>query len=428
MISTKVFDAKRNSLGQEKIESWCDYYAGYSARFAKSIIHSANLSSDSVILDPWNGSGTTTLAATELGFQSIGIDINPVAVLIAKSKLIRYDDASQLSGLAFEICSKIKKKTFNATNQPDPLDIWLERKIVLQYRFIEQQILKNVATNHEKITLTPQSGKISCIAYFLIYALIRAAKTYASIKPSSNPTWIRNDEIQDSCTHDFPKMWLSFIQSMVEDIPKSTNGRLFDSQIQIGNSKNLPVKDNSIDFILTSPPYCTRIDYAISTSFELCALSFDISHESFKEFRKKIMGAPLVRDKIVKKPKATWSKSIKEVLEKIKKHPSKASNSYYYKTYWDYFDDLEKSIIEIARVLKVNGKAYLVIQGSFYKEIYVDLPFLYQEMFKSLGFNANIFSENVLSRSLSQININSSQYRQLNEMQKESILCIERKL
>ena len=39
------------------------------------------------VLDPWNGTGTTTQVACEKGISSVGVDINPVANLIAKSKV-----------------------------------------------------------------------------------------------------------------------------------------------------------------------------------------------------------------------------------------------------------------------------------------------------------------------------------------------------
>ncbi|MEN0068403.1 MAG: DNA methyltransferase [Myxococcota bacterium] len=46
-----------------------------------------------IVLDPWNGSGTTSLVASALGGKSIGVDLNPFASLIAAAKHISPDDA-----------------------------------------------------------------------------------------------------------------------------------------------------------------------------------------------------------------------------------------------------------------------------------------------------------------------------------------------
>lgn len=63
------------------------YYAGYPATFAEKIIESASLARDAVILDPWNGSGTTGLAASRNNLKSVGCDINPVMNIVANARV-----------------------------------------------------------------------------------------------------------------------------------------------------------------------------------------------------------------------------------------------------------------------------------------------------------------------------------------------------
>ena len=46
------------------------------------------------------------------------------------------------------------------------------------------------------------------------------------------------------------------------------------SEILVGSSIDIPINDNYLDCILTSPPYCTRIDYAIATMPELAVLGY----------------------------------------------------------------------------------------------------------------------------------------------------------
>ncbi|MDQ0340574.1 tRNA G10 N-methylase Trm11 [Caldalkalibacillus uzonensis] len=40
------------------------------------------------VMDPWNGTGTTTDVAEQMGYFAIGLDINPVMVLIAKGRRV----------------------------------------------------------------------------------------------------------------------------------------------------------------------------------------------------------------------------------------------------------------------------------------------------------------------------------------------------
>src|SRR5689334_20165624 len=58
------------------------YYAGFSSTFAEQTLRSLRLAAGSVVLDPWNGSGTTAIAATRCGLGAIGGDRNPAMVIV----------------------------------------------------------------------------------------------------------------------------------------------------------------------------------------------------------------------------------------------------------------------------------------------------------------------------------------------------------
>ena len=49
------------------------------------------------MLDPWNGSGTTTYAAAQLGHSSIWLDLNPVMVIVARARLLSPSEADLIS-------------------------------------------------------------------------------------------------------------------------------------------------------------------------------------------------------------------------------------------------------------------------------------------------------------------------------------------
>jgi hypothetical protein len=59
--------------------------------------------------------------------------------------------------------------------------------------------------------------------------------------------------------------------------------------IEVASSESLPIGDKSVDFILTSPPYCTRIDYAVATMPELALIGYKLNSD-FKSLRKQLIG------------------------------------------------------------------------------------------------------------------------------------------
>lgn len=88
------------------------YYAGYSYNFVKNAIESY-AKPNSLILDPWAGTGLTNRVAMEQGISSIGLDINPVMTVISKAGLLDSSCLLSIEALTKEIEKKfISKKKF----------------------------------------------------------------------------------------------------------------------------------------------------------------------------------------------------------------------------------------------------------------------------------------------------------------------------
>ena len=69
----------------------------------------------------------------------------------------------------------------------------------------------------------------------------------------------------------------------------------------------------------------------------------------------------------------SWDQRCEVFLEALRRHPSKASAGYYYRTHVDYFDKVSRSIANIAVGLKATGCAVLVVRDSYSKELHNDL-------------------------------------------------------
>ncbi|MDE2384466.1 MAG: site-specific DNA-methyltransferase, partial [Alphaproteobacteria bacterium] len=105
-------------------EQFFPYYAGYPLHFASNIIDSADLLPGSRVLDPWNGSGTTTYAASVRGHTAIGIDVNPVMAVVARGRMLSPTEADSIVPLCTEIIRGVKSRK-PAVNEP--LYDWFDR-------------------------------------------------------------------------------------------------------------------------------------------------------------------------------------------------------------------------------------------------------------------------------------------------------------
>jgi len=200
----------------------------------------------------------------------------------------------------------------------------------------------------------------------------------------SNPTWIkRPKEKQDLIEFDFKRYLKDFEETIDLFIASTADFKVSHHQaprLEIGSSSNLKLETASIDCIITSPPYCTRIDYAIMTLPELIWLK--MSFDDIKQLRRNIIGTTTVEkslEEIKLTPKA------QKILNLVQAHDSKASATYYYKNLKSYFMKMELSFLELARVLKKTGSLHIVLQDSKYKDLDLKISEIFAESLEMKG-------------------------------------------
>ena len=68
---------KRGQAERRGLHAWLPYYAGFSEAFVHKALRELGIEGDQVVVDPMNGSGTTTVVTQQLGVLSIGVELNP---------------------------------------------------------------------------------------------------------------------------------------------------------------------------------------------------------------------------------------------------------------------------------------------------------------------------------------------------------------
>jgi hypothetical protein len=154
------------------------YYAGFQAGFARDVLSSAGLQRGAYILDPWNGSGTTTATAAALGFDAHGFDLNPVMVVVAKAGLVGRQESPCLWPITVDILRKAQEDTIDTGGTDDPLETWLVPKAVHAFRRLERaiQLLLVDPDEYQLLSSRNDFGDLSDIAGFFYTALFRAAR------------------------------------------------------------------------------------------------------------------------------------------------------------------------------------------------------------------------------------------------------------
>lgn len=398
---------------------WYGYYAGFSTDFVRDSLHALAPVSDGGtpirVLDPWNGSGTTTAIAAAQGYETIGLDRNPALVVIAKARHLSLASVQEsLEPLLAEIMSVGKSLTRRVRENADQeeLGLWFDNTSSARIRAVERAIHKVLVNENvpDIVTEPVSSDLLTPLASFFYCVLFTAVRQLTAPFRTTNPTWIREARTEeDRLTVEWTNLERLLSKAAADlsarlttaDSDESAPFRLFE-----GAAEDLAL-DSPADLVLTSPPYCTRIDYVVATKPELVLLGNDA--DDIKRLRRQMLGTPLTEAGLTVGPK--WGSSATQFVEKASSHDSKAADTYYKNYYLAYLGALYSSLEAICNATKATGTIALVVQDSYFKEIHFDLPTVVSEMGDALGRSSERLDFHV-TRTKAAINPGSRSYRQ----------------
>lgn len=378
---------KRPAVEKAGLADAFPYYAGFSFDWATDCIASTRLRGDLTVLDPWNGSGTTTLAANSLGHKAIGLDRNPIAGVVAQLRCVVPTNVKVTS-----ISSARARPRAGGTH--DPLNYWFDKATTARIR---------TWTSHLRSS-PPAVRNLGLVAIF------RAVRSLTKAFEGSNPTWVKRAQDAEQLlafTASEIDTAITGEQVFIADRLRSLKRTLAPVSLVTADSAASPLSAESIDVVVTSPPYLTRIDYAVAYSRELAVLGVDAFSE--KALRRALMGTTLTRQTSTAEfdvgPQAS------ALLSGISQHESKASSSYYMKQARQYLSDLNAGLKETARVSKTQAEMHLVVQDSYYKDVLIPLADICIDEAQRYGWNLRNHQTFRVKRLLTTLNTSARAYK-----------------
>ena len=259
------------------------YRGKFHPQMIKGLLNILGIKAGETILDPMAGSGTTNIEASLLGINSYAVDISPFCRLMIETK-------------------------YNSLN----IDIDLLDSLKLGNKELFTFFSKGNILNKITKVKNPEKEKIYKLA---LLAYLDALGYSKRVKTSNHE-----------------QLFEKVLKRYIETVKNISNNQYFDSSklgkatiLQNSDALNIELKDNSVDCVITSPPYSFAIDYAENDKDQLQYLGYDTT-----ELKNKMIGL-----------KGKWKR---DKLE-------------------NYFIDTDKYCSEISRVLK-KGKYFTLIIGS----------------------------------------------------------------
>jgi DNA modification methylase len=329
-----------------------------------------------VVLDPMQGSGTTILEALLTGRRAIGMDIDPLALLITSVKTTPLESIKVLETTK-EIITHAKTSFENRTNTllsaletrwdkktREFVEYWFDidsqlslMSLLLEIEKIGNPNLQNFFKLALSAIIITKTGGVS-LALDLAHTRPHRAKLIYSEKgeiiegyeyiekPIANIKYAT--KFLRSPFVEFEKR----VQNNIKGLLKPTDN-CSPAQVTFGNAEDLPLSNNSVDLIVTSPPYASNaIDYMRAHKFSLVWLGHPI--EDLSEARGNYIGGELLENFPFESLPDFTSNLITEIAQLDDKKGQVLRR---------YYSEMTRVIKEMYRVLK-PGKSSIVVVGN----------------------------------------------------------------
>lgn len=151
------------------------------------------------------------------------------------------------------------------------------------------------------------------------------------------------------------------VNAVLNGSPFKEEVRAARAKVKLGDARRLPLKDSSIDLIITSPPYLNAIDYLRGHKLSLIWMGFSI--QQIRKIRSTSVGTESSRNATSKK------EFVVETLRRMGEVDALPDRLV--RMLKRYVLDMDKVLSEMYRVLKSDGRAILVVGDSSLRGTYV---------------------------------------------------------
>jgi len=351
-------------------------YHRYPAKFIPQIVNKLILnytSTGDTVFDPFGGCGTTLVEAKTLGRKSIGFDINPVAKLITETKITPLNpNLLEKYFIKFSINLENSIKHDSTLIHSERINYWFEPPVIREL---------------DNIYLTINEIKNYRVRRFYLCAFSHILKNCSrwlmkSIKPQIDPNKI-HPNVESTFRRHINQM-MSKNKEFYE-LLKSKGNLNTSAKMKLSDStKRFPLQDNSVDLIVTSPPYVTSYEYADLHQLILLWLGDDPQRyprwykytQEYQAFREKFIGTKVADNKD--------SKFLSFIAHKIVSQLP--NNRKYAKSVARYFSDMQKALSEMYRVLKHGKKICVIIGNTTLAGTYIRNAEVAAEQMENQGF------------------------------------------
>jgi len=406
------------------------YKGKFYPQLVKPLLNISRTEPGSVVFDPFCGSGTVALEGLLNGYKAYGCDINPIAVEIAKAKTeILSVDPNTLEKTLEDFLGRLKnapisEKYVEAFREDaiDEINSWFAWGVVLKMGWLLSEI--------EEVPDVRVQRLLNVVLSSIIRDISQQDPTDLRIRRRKIPL---DDapvyEMFSSALNEQKKRILNFAK-----IKHHSPFEFIEPTIWLGNSTDKSlfsghIQENSVDTVITSPPYATALPYIDTNRLSLLVLQGKTA-EKRKTIESELTGTREITKKIrleheqrideddfahIQSNEAI--KLIKKVLRENRNGDVGFRRKNMASLLYMYYNDMAKVFKNIDTAVKKGGHVFIVIGDNKTttgkEDVIINTGDVLREYGNSLGWR---LSDEIL------INVTTEDYKHIGNAIKENAI------
>ncbi len=387
------------SPANERSHAWHPFPAKFPPRLPRFFIEELSAPGETV-LDPMCGSGTTLVEAVALGRNAIGCDIDPLARMIAATKLMSVDGAvaTSVGAELLTLAARRLREDRPGLKRSLRNRFTAKTRAFVDYWFRPQQQLELMALV-EIIESLPDPGTRRFFQVALSSTIIAKsggvslARDLAHTRPHRVPDKTpksafrefeqRLSRITRTAGHSGPLLVREPVAALGSGVRRTVerpSGNPFSrarSEVRAARAEGTGLDDGSVDLVVTSPPYANNaIDYLRAHKFSLVWMGMEI--ESLTDLRRQYIG----HDALPKSGDDSFPERCERSLRRLATVDSRKSS-----VLRRYFREMKAVLREMHRVSRTEGAVIIVVGTSVLRGVDVETPQCLAALAQEVGFD-----------------------------------------